>query len=186
MDLHGKHIAILVAPMFRDEEVFEPIDHFNARGADVAVIALSRARVHGKLGGAIEPDLLLSSVSPDRFDALILPGGQAPEVLRLEPSVLSFVKAFDDRHSTLAAICHGPQILISADRLKGRRVTCYKGIRDDVKLAGALYEDLPVVVDGNLITSREPGDLPRFNEAIADALLKTVGAGALYGGGARA
>jgi len=176
MDLHGKHLALLVAPMFRDEEVFEPIDYFNAAGADVAVLALSRGRVFGKLGGAIEPDRLLSQVTPDVFDALILPGGQAPEVLRLEPSVLAFVRAFDDRKATLAAICHGPQILISADRLRGRRVTCYKGIRDDVKLAGALYEDAPVVVDGHLITSREPRDLPRFHDAIADALLKTVAA----------
>jgi protease I len=176
MDLHGKHLAILVAPMFRDEEVFEPIDWFNARGADVAVIALARGRVPGKLGGVIEPDRLLSAVTPDTFDALILPGGQAPETLRLEPSVLSFVRAFDDRKATLAAICHGPQILISADRLRGRRVTCYKGIRDDVKLAGALSEDAPVVVDGHLITSREPRDLPRFHEAIAEALLKTVAA----------
>ena len=175
MDLHGKHIAILVAPMFRDEEVFEPIDHFNARGADVAVIALTRGRVRGKLGGSIEPDRLLSAVSPDQFDALILPGGQAPEMLRLEPGVLAFVKAFDDHGSTLGAICHGPQILISADRLRGRHVTCYKGIRDDVKLAGALYVDAPVVVDGHLITSREPRDLPRFHEAIAEALLKSPG-----------
>ena len=175
MDLHGKHLALLVAPMFRDEEVFEPIDHFNARGADVAVIALARGRVPGKLGGSIEPDRLLSAVTTEEFDALILPGGQAPETLRLEPSVLAFVQAFDDWHKTLAAICHGPQILISADRLRGRRVTCYKGIRDDVKLAGGLYEDAPVVVDGNLITSREPRDLPRFHEAIAEALLKTRG-----------
>ena len=173
MDLHGKHIAILVAPMYRDEEVFEPIDYFNALGADVVVLALARGRVRGKLGGSIEPDRLLAEVAPDRFDALILPGGQAPETLRLEPSVLAFVKAFDDRGMVLAAICHGPQILISADRLKGRRVTSYRGIRDDVKLAGGLYEDAPVVVDGHLITSREPRDLPRFHEAIAEALLKT-------------
>lgn len=176
MDLKGKHLALLVAPMFRDEEVFEPIDYFTTRGAEVVVLSLAKGLVFGKLGGQIEPDRLLSSVLPDAFDALILPGGQAPEILRLEPSVLAFVRAFDDRRMALAAICHGPQILISADRLRGRRVTCYKGIRDDVRLAGALYEDTPVVVDGNLITAREPRDLPRFHEAIADALLKTVAA----------
>lgn len=177
MDLYGKHLALLVAPMFRDEEVFEPIDYFNSRGADMVVVGLTKGRVRGKLGGQIEPDRLLSSVVPDAFDALILPGGQAPETLRLEPSVLAFVRAFDERRATLAAICHGPQVLISADLLRGRRVTCYKGIRDDVKLAGAIYEDAPVVVDGHLITSREPRDLPRFHDAIADALLKTVAAG---------
>lgn len=177
MDLYGKHIALLVAPMFRDEEVFEPIDYLNARGAEVVVIGLTRGVVHGKLGGSIEPDKRLSEVTPDRFDAVILPGGQAPETLRLEPGVLSFVRTLDDRRVTIAAICHGPQVLISADRLRGRRVTCYKGIRDDVKLAGALYEDAPVVVDGHLITARNPGDLPRFHAAIEDALLKTVAAG---------
>ena len=176
MELHGKHLALLVAPMFRDEEVFEPLDYFNACGADVAVLGLTRGRVPGKLGGSIEPDRLIAGATPDRYDALILPGGQAPEVLRLEPSVLALVRAFDERKLTIAAICHGPQILISADLLNGRRVTCYKGIRDDVKLAGGLYEDAPVVVDGHLITSREPRDLPRFHEAIADALLKTVAA----------
>src|SRR4029078_7782197 len=97
----GKHIAILVAPMFRDEEVFEPIDHFNARGADVAVIALTRGRVRGKLGGSIEPDRLLSAVSPDQFDALILPGGQAPETLRLDAGVLGLVQGV--RHASVAS-----------------------------------------------------------------------------------
>ena len=177
MDLHGKLIGLLVAPMFRDEEVFEPIDYFNALGAEVVVLGLTKGPVRGKLGGSIQPDRKLSEVTPDGFDALILPGGQAPETLRLESSVLAFVRAFDDRRATLAAICHGPQILISADRLRGRRVTCYRGIRDDVKLAGAVYEDAPVVVDGNLITSREPADLPRFHETIQAALLKTVTAG---------
>jgi protease I len=174
MDLSGRHIALLVAPMFRDEEVFEPIDHFNARGAEVVVIGLTRGVVHGKLGGSILPDRRLSEVTPARFDAVILPGGQAPEILRLDPAVLAFVRALDDRRATIAAVCHGPQILISADRLRGRRATCYKGIRDDVRLAGALYEDAPVVVDGNLITAREPGDLPLFHAAIEDALLKTL------------
>ncbi|MEP7029264.1 MAG: type 1 glutamine amidotransferase domain-containing protein [Candidatus Eisenbacteria bacterium] len=176
MDLQGKHIALLVAPMFRDEEVFEPIDYFNARRAEVVVIGLSRARVFGKLGGSIVPDKSLAEVLPGAFDAVILPGGQAPETLRLHPAVLAFVRAIDDRHVPIAAICHGPQVLISADRLRGRRATCYKGIRDDVKLAGARYEDAPVVIDGHLITAREPGDLPQFHAAIEDALLKTMAA----------
>jgi protease I len=80
------------------------------------------------------------------------------------------VRSFDRRHATIAAVCHGPQVLISADLLRGRRATCYKGIRDDLRLAGAFYEDAPVVVDGHLITSREPGDLLRFHEAIKEAL----------------
>lgn len=174
MDLHGKHIALLVAPQFRDEEVFEPIDYFTRAGASVVVIGLTRGAVRGKLGGTIEPDQLLAEARAKDFDAVILPGGQAPEVLRLDPDVLDFVRAFDARHAVVAAICHGPQVLISADLLRGRRATCYQGIRDDVKLAGALYEDAPVVVDGHLITSREPSDLPRFHEAIREALARTL------------
>jgi len=170
MDLHGKRIALPVAPMFRDEEVFAPIDHFTALGCDVVVLGLLRGRVRGKLGGSIEPDRLLSEVRHDEFDAVLLPGGQAPETLRLEPRVLEFVRAFDRRHATIAAICHGPQVLISADLLRGRRVTCFRGIKDDVINAGARYEDAPVVVDGHLITSREPADLPRFQAALAEAL----------------
>lgn len=176
MDLHGKKIALLVAAQFRDEEVFEPIDYFNRQGASVTVLGLSRGPVRGKLGGSIEPDALLAGARAEDFDAVLLPGGQAPEVLRLDPGVLEFVRGFDRRKATIAAICHGPQVLISADLLRGRRATCYKGIRDDLKLAGAVYEDSPVVVDGHLITSREPGDLPRFHEAMHEALTKTVAA----------
>lgn len=177
MELQGKRIGLLVASMFRDEEVFEPLDTLTREGAHVVVLGLSRGPVHGKLGGSIEPDRRLSETRPADFDALILPGGQAPEVLRLDPRVLQFVREFDRQHGLIAAICHGPQVLISADLLRGRRLTCFKGIRDDVKLAGGLYLDSAVVVDDNLITSREPGDLPAFLEAIREALMKTgVGA----------
>ena len=176
MDLHGKRIALLVAPMFRDEEVFEPIDHFTARGCEVVVLGLTRGPVRGKLGGSIAPDRLLNDARAEEFDALYLPGGQAPETLRLDPGVLALVREFDRRKMTIAAICHGPQVLISAGLLRGRHVTCYRGIKDDVVLAGARYEDAPVVTDGHLITSREPSDLPRFHEALADALGKTVAA----------
>jgi protease I len=172
MELQGKRIALLVAPQFRDEEVFEPIDYLNQLGAEVVVLGLSKGPVRGKLGGSIEPDRRLRDANPEDFDALILPGGQAPEVLRLDPFVLEFVKAFDRQGGVVAAICHGPQVLISADLLRGRRATCYKGIRDDVILAGALYEDSAVVEDGHLITSRAPADLPFFHEAIRNALVR--------------
>ena len=172
MDLHGKRIGILVAPMFRDEEVFEPLDELNRSGAHVVVVALTRETMRGKLGGSIEPDATIDEVRPSDFDALILPGGQAPETLRLDARVLEFVRAFDRQQGLLAAICHGPQVLISADLLRGRRATCYVGIRDDVKLAGAEYVDAPVVVDGHLITSRVPADVPAFLAAIGDALLR--------------
>jgi protease I len=174
MDLHGKRIAVLVAPQFRDEEVFEPIDYFNRHGATVVVIGLSHGPVRGKLGGTIEPDQNIDETRATDFDAIILPGGQSPEVLRLDSRVLDFVRAVEARDAVVAAVCHGPQILISADLLRGRRATCYKGIRDDVVLAGALYEDAPVVVDRRLITSREPADLPRFHEAIRELLIGSL------------
>lgn len=174
MDLHGKHIAVLVAPQFRDEEVFEPIDYFNRHGASVVVVGLTHGPVRGKLGGTIEPDQTIDEARPTDFDAIILPGGQAPEILRLDTRVLDFVRAVEERDAVVAAVCHGPQILISADLLRGRRATCYKGIRDDVVLAGALYEDVPVVVDGRLITSREPADLPRFHDAIRELLIGSL------------
>lgn len=168
--LAGRRIALLVAPMYRDEEVFEPLAELSARGATVTVLGIDGSPVLGKLGGVVEPDGCIVDVRPDDFDAVIIPGGQAPERLRLDLATLAFVREFARRGATIAAICHGPQVLISADLLRGRRATCYEGIRDDVKLAGAHYEDAPVVVDGNLITSRTPDDLPSFHDAITAAL----------------
>jgi len=168
--LAGRRIALLVAPEFRDEEVFEPREVLAGRGAAITVLGLTAAPVKGKLGGVIEPDGRVVDARPDDFDAVIVPGGQAPARLRLDAAVLAFVVDFARRGAPIAAICHGPQVLISADLLRGRRATCYEGIRDDVKNAGARYEDAPVVVDGNLITSRAPGDLDSFHDAITQAL----------------
>jgi protease I len=173
-ELHGKHVALLVAPQFRDEEVFEPLDELTRHGAQVTVLGLAHGTVRGKLGGSIAPDALVRDAKPDDFDAVLLPGGQAPEALRLDDDVLAFVRALDARGVPVAAICHGPQVLISADLLRGRRATCYAGIRDDLRLAGARYEDAPVVVDRNLVTSRKPADVPAFLEALRGLL---VGAG---------
>ncbi len=174
MELDGKRIGILIADKFRDEEVFEPFDYLEELGASVVLVGLTRGTVTGKLGGKIEAVKTIAEVKARDFDALILPGGQAPERLRLNAHVLDLVREFDRGQGVLAAICHGPQILISAGLLKGRRVTCYVGIRDDVKLAGAVYSDEAVVVDGNLITSRKPEDIPAFNQAIRQALLAPV------------
>jgi len=177
MELTGKKIGILVADHFRDEEVFEPFDYFEKLGASVLLVGLTRGPVKGKRGGRVEAEKAVHEVAARDFDALILPGGQAPEWLRLDERVLALVRDFDRAGGVLAAICHGPQILISAGLLRGRRATCYVGVRDDVKLAGAIYSDEPVVVDGNLITSRVPEDIPAFDAAIRQALLAGVRAG---------
>jgi len=119
----------------------------------------------------VKPDFTFAEVKPEEFDCVIIPGGWAPDRLRRYREVLDFVKNVATR-GIVAAICHGPQVLISAGLLKGRRVTCVSAIKDDVINAGAEYVDEPVVVDGNMITSRIPADLPYFCREIIKALEK--------------
>jgi protease I len=107
-------------------------------------------------------DKTLDEVNPDEYTILVLPGGAAPAAVRKEPKALDIARNFFARSKPVAAICHGPQILISAGLLQGRRATCYISVADELKEAGALYEDREVVVDANLVTSREPADLPAF------------------------
>jgi protease I len=116
------------------------------------------------------PDKTFDEVTVEEFDLLVIPGGGSPENLRIDDRAVAFTRRFVETGKPVAAICHGPQLLISADVLRGRTVTCVKKIRDDVKNAGATYVDEPLVIDGNLITSRVPADLPQFDEAIARAL----------------
>jgi len=128
----------------------------------VVVASLRRGAITGKHGYEVTVDKTLNEVNPDDYAILILPGGAAPVVVREEPMALEIARNFFAGNKPVAAICHGPQILISADLLKGRRATCYKAVADELKEAGALYEDREVVVDANLITSRQPADLPAF------------------------
>ena len=104
------------------------------------------------------------------FDALVIPGGSAPENLRIVDAAVDFTRRFVESGKPVASICHGPQLLISAKVLEGRRTTCVNKIRDDVTNAGAIYEDAPLVVDGNLISSRTPADMDVFNQAVVDAM----------------
>lgn len=171
MSLKGKRIAFLIGPAFQDEEGTEPKKYLVSKGAEVVYVGPQKTVYRGKYGRAkVRVDKTFGEVMPSEFDAVVIPGGSAPEHLRVEEAAVNFVRGFMKLDRPLAAICHGPQMLISADSLKGRTITCYQGIRDDVKLAGANYVDEPVVVDGNLITSRKPSDTPMFNEAIYAAL----------------
>jgi protease I len=113
-------------------------------------------------GYDVAVDTTLDEVNADDYGILILPGGAAPAVVRKEPKALEIVRNFFARNKPVAAICHGPQILVSAGLLRGRRATCYTSVADELKQAGALYEDREVVVDANLVTSRHPADLPAF------------------------
>jgi len=104
----------------------------------------------------------LADLASDEYDILVLPGGRAPAALRKEQAALVIASDFFGKKKPVAAICHGPQVLVSAGLLKGRHATCYRTVADELKASGALYEDRPVIVDGNLVTSRQPSDLPAF------------------------
>ncbi len=169
-ELSGKRVAMLLANNFEDVEATDPKQYLEERGADVVVIGLNREPITGKKGTTIQPDKTVDEVTVDEFDMLVIPGGGSPENLRIDDRAVEFTRRFVESGKPVAAICHGPQLLISANVLRGRTVTCVNKIRDDVKNAGANYVDEPLVIDGNLITSRVPGDLPQFDEAIAKAL----------------
>jgi protease I len=170
MKIHNKTVAILIAPKFQDEEATLPYRFLKESGAEVKYIGLQKGSCLGKGQTTVDVSAVISEVHPNQFDGLIIPGGAAPEALRLNKDVLEFVRAFMNDAKPVGAICHGPQVLISAGVIKGRALTCFAGIRDDVILAGARYLDQEVVVDHNLITSRVPQDVPAFNKAFGDIL----------------
>lgn len=176
-ELKGKRVALLVAKDFEDVEATDPQQYLEARGAQVVIVGLSREPVSGKKGTVLSPEKTIDDVTVDEFDALIIPGGGSPENLRIDDRAVAFTRQFVESGKPVAAICHGPQLLISADVLRGRTVTCVKKIRDDVKNAGAIYVDEAVVIHGNLITSRVPADLSLFNEAIFKALMSVPARG---------
>lgn len=166
---------ILCADGFEDSELLVPRYRLLEAGWKVDVAAPKKGVVTGKYGIPVEANLTITDVKPAGYDLLILPGGKGPETVRLEKGALDAVKMFFKENKPVAAICHGPQILISAGVLRGRRATSWIGIRDDLIAAGANYSDDEVVVDGNLITSRQPTDLPAFLREIMKAVVAPVG-----------
>jgi len=171
-DLKGKRVAMVLARNFEDVEATDPKEYLEQRGATVTVIGVEKGTIEGKKGATLEADTTFADTSIDDFDAMVIPGGGSPEQLRIHDEPVAFARAFVESGKPVAAICHGAQLLISAKVLDGRTATSVKTIRDDVKNAGANYVDEALVVDGNLITSRVPGDLPQFNEAIAEHLAR--------------
>ena len=153
---------IISANNFEDSELLVPYYRLKEAGVEVAVASLSRGAITGEHGYEVAVDKTLDEVNPDDYAILVLPGGKAPALVRKEPKALEIARSFFARGKPVAAICHGPQILISAGLLQGRRATCYRSVADELKEAGALYEDREVVVDANLVTSRQPADLPAF------------------------
>src|SRR5438309_10072688 len=170
--LAGKRIAMFVEDEFEDRDLTGPLETLRAAGATVNLVGPSAgAEYRGKRGQAtVKADVAAGSVKLDDFDALVIPGGHAPDKMRMRHAMVDLAREAMDAGKPVAAICHGPQVLISANVLRGRTLTCWPSIAIDVKNAGGLYVDKPVVEDGNLITSRKPDDVPMFSEAIIRAL----------------
>lgn len=157
-------IAVLIDDMFEDAEYTKPAHAFKNKGHELIHIGLKRGKsVHGKKQDTeVIIDRAVEDVSVEDFDALLIPGGYSPDKLRAHDNVVNFIRDFMESDKPVFAICHGPQLLITAEKLRGRRVTGWKSIAQDIKNAGADYVDAEVVEDGNLISSRHPGDLPAF------------------------
>jgi protease I len=172
--LTGKRVAILVEDEFEDHELVGPLEALRAAGADVKVVGpAAAADYRGKRGHAVvTSDLAAGAARIKDFDALVIPGGHAPDRMRMRHAMVDLARDAMNAGKPVAAICHGPQVLISANTLRGRTLTCWPSIAVDVKNAGGLYVDKPVVEDGNLITSRKPDDVPFFSEAILRALAR--------------
>lgn len=169
-ELQGKNVAMVLAPNFEDVEAIDPKNYLEERGAKVTVIGLEKGKIDGKKGGSLDADTTFDDVGVGQFDALVIPGGGSPENLRIHDNAVNFTREFVQSGKPVTAICHGAQLLISAEVVQDRTLTSVNKIRDDVRNAGANYVDEELVTDGNLITSRVPKDLPAFNKAIAESL----------------
>jgi protease I len=170
--LDGKRIAILAEEGFEDSELIVPMWGMKNAGAMVLIVGSSSREIcQGKRGSvAIRVDTTADKVKAEDFDAIIIPGGRAPARMRQHQAMVDLVKKADELGKIIAAVCHGPQLLIAAGIVKGRRLTSWPSVAAELKAAGAEWVDEAVVQNGNLITSRKPADLPRFNKAIIEAL----------------
>jgi protease I len=172
-----KKIAVLATDGFEQAELLEPVKALRAAGATVQVVSPKSGEIQGMIhhekGEKVKVDLELSQARPENFDALVLPGGVVnPDTLRINKEAVAFVKYFVTAKKPIAAICHGPWTLVEADAVRGRKVTSWPSLKTDLHNAGAEWVDQEVVVDGNLVTSRKPDDLPAFNRAFIGLLAK--------------
>lgn len=160
-------IAVIIADMFEDAEYTEPAKAFREAGHALVHIGLSAGKtVNGKASGTVvKVEKAVKDVSASEFDALLIPGGYSPDKLRVDADAVRFAKEFVESGKPVFVICHGPQLLITANVLKGRKITGWKSIVQDIINAGADFEDRELVEDGNLISSRSPADLPAFIRA---------------------
>jgi len=171
MRLTGKKVLSLVDEEFEDLELWYPIYRVREEGAEVVVAGAKKGHAYtGKYGVPATSDVAFADVNIDEYDGLLVPGGWAPDKLRRYPEVLAIVRRMDELRKPIGQICHAGWVLISAKILNGRNVTSTPGIRDDMENAGAIWHDEPVVVDGHLVSSRRPPDLPPYAKAFCDAL----------------
>jgi protease I len=171
MRLAGKRVLSLVDEEFEDLELWYPIYRVREEGAEVVVAGAKKGFAYtGKYGVPATSDVAFADVNIDEFDGLLVPGGWAPDKLRRYPEVLAMVRRMDERKKPIGQICHAGWVLISAKILQGRNVTSTPGIRDDMENAGAVWHDEAVVVDGHIVSSRRPPDLPPYAKAFCDAL----------------
>lgn len=170
-----QRIAILATHGFEQSELLDPRDTLRKAGHPVDVVSPEAGPIRGwkgkDWGDPVEVDVGLADASPADYAALVLPGGVInPDTLRADPAAVDFIRAFDRARKPLAAICHGPWLLVEAGAAKGREMTSFGSIRTDLENAGARWKDAEVVVDGHVITSRSPDDLPAFSQAVLAAL----------------
>ena len=171
-DLRAKRVLIVATDGFEESELFGPRQLLIAQGAEVLLASPTRdpiqATVHDDPGKTIRPDLTIADARAEDYDALILPGGvRNPDTLRTDGAAMALIQAFMAAGKPVGAICHGPWLLVEADVVRGRTVTSWPSIRTDLRNAGATVIDEPAVTDGHLVTSRNPGDVPAFSDAMA-------------------
>jgi protease I len=167
MELNNKKIAIFVAKMFEDIELLYPYYRMIEEGAEVHLVGSERGHIYdGKHGISVKTDISIYEIKAEDYDCLIIPGGFGPDYMRRDYKFIEFTKKMNNANKWIAAICHGPWILASAEIINGKKITGFISIRDDLRHAGARVVEQDVVVDGNIITSRSPQDLPSFARTI--------------------
>jgi protease I len=173
--INSARILILATHGYERSELHVPLEQLRARGADVKIASLDKEPIKSwddkNWGDTVDVDFDLSGVKADDYDALVIPGGQInPDLLRADPDAVDLVKQFVRSGKVVAAVCHGPWLLVEADALKGRKATSYASIRTDVENAGATWIDAPVVADQGIVTSRKPDDLDAFVAKIVEEI----------------
>jgi protease I len=181
VDIAKARILMIATDGFENDELFQPRQALIDAGATVTLASIALDPIRGEKNGekadSITPDMTLDDVDTEQFDALVIPGGVSnPDKMRMEERAIEIVEEFMDDDKIVAAICHGPWLLVEADAIDGRQVTGWPSVRTDLENAGATVLDQEVVIDGKLITSRKPDDIPAFNKAIIAALAEELAA----------